>query len=111
MSSFDRRMPEEIDRVVTDALADVLWAPSEDAIRNLLNEGVPKARILLVGNIMIDCLEMSRAKIQGRESTATYGQTERGYGVVTIHRPSNVDHPAILRELSGILEHVSARLP
>ena len=111
LRSFDRRMPEEINRVVTDALADVLWAPSQDAVDNLLAEGVARARILLVGNIMIDCLEAARASIERRCTYREYGQTERSYGVVTIHRPSNVDDPAVLRELCGILERVSARLP
>jgi UDP-N-acetylglucosamine 2-epimerase (non-hydrolysing) len=104
-------MPEEINRIVTDALADALWAPSPDAVDNLLAEGVARARILLVGNIMIDCLEMVRAGIERRCTYREYGQTERSYGVVTIHRPSNVDHPAVLRELCGMLERVSARVP
>ena len=64
LRSFDRTMPEEINRVVTDALADILWTPSEDADENLLREGVPKEKIQFVGNIMIDSLEMMRARIE-----------------------------------------------
>jgi UDP-N-acetylglucosamine 2-epimerase (non-hydrolysing) len=111
LRSYDRRMPEEINRVVTDALADVLWAPSPDAVDNLLAEGIARARILLVGNIMIDCLEMARGSIERRGTCREYGQTRGSYGVVTVHRPSNVDHPGVLRELCGILERVSARVP
>jgi len=64
LRSFDRSMPEEINRVVTDALADILWTPSSDADENLIREGIPKERITRVGNIMIDSLEMLRNKIE-----------------------------------------------
>ena len=111
LRSFDRRMPEEINRLVTDVLADFLWAPSRDAVDNLLAEGIPPARILLVGNIMIDCLEMLRERIERQRTYAEYGQRARGYGVVTLHRPSNVDTPVILRELCGVLERVSTTIP
>jgi UDP-N-acetylglucosamine 2-epimerase (non-hydrolysing) len=111
LRSFDRRMPEEINRLVTDVLADVLWAPSQDGVDNLLAEGIPPARVLLVGNIMIDCLEMVRDRIEEQRKYADYGQTTGSYGVVTIHRPSNVDDPAVLRELCAILERVSASIP
>ncbi len=111
LRSFDRRMPEEINRLVTDVLADVLWTPSQDAVDNLLAEGIPAARIELVGNIMIDCLEMCRDRIERQDAYSDFGQTHRSYGVVTIHRPSNVDEPAVLRELCAILERVSASIP
>ena len=111
LRSFDRRMPEEINRLVTDVLADVLWAPSQDGVDNLLAEGIPSARICLVGNIMIDCLEMVRDRIERQRTYSEYGQTTGSYGVVTIHRPSNVDDPAVLKELCGILERVSATMP
>ena len=64
LRSLDRRMPEEINRLVTDVLADILWTPSQDAVDNLLAEGIPAERIELVGNIMIDCLEMCRDRIE-----------------------------------------------
>jgi len=111
LRSFDRRMPEEINRLVTDVLSDVLWAPSQDAVDNLLAEGIPPERILLVGNIMIDCLEMLRDRIELQRAYAEYGQTPGSYAVVTIHRPSNVDDPAVLRELCGVLEGVSESIP
>jgi len=111
LRSFDRRMPEEINRLVTDVLADFLWAPSRDAVDNLLAEGISPARIVLVGNIMIDSLEMLRDSIQRRRVYTEYGQAAGCYGVVTIHRPSNVDEPAVLRELCAVLERVSRSIP
>jgi UDP-N-acetylglucosamine 2-epimerase (non-hydrolysing) len=111
LRSRDRRMPEEINRLVTDVLADVLWPPSEDGVENLLNEGIPRERILLVGNIMIDTLEMCRDRIERQDAFSAFGQSRGSYAVATIHRPSNVDDPAVLRELCGILERVSAAVP
>ncbi len=70
LRSFDRRMPEEINRLVTDALADFLWTPSRDADANLVAEGIPPERITFVGNIMIDCLEMCRGASSGSGSTS-----------------------------------------
>jgi len=111
LRSFDRRMPEEINRLVTDALADILWAPSQDAVDNLLAEGIPPERVHLVGNIMIDCLEMVRDRIERQRAYCEYGQAPGSYGVVTLHRPSNVDPPATLKALCGILERVSGSIP
>jgi len=111
LRSRDRRMPEEINRLVTDVLADILWAPSQDAVDNLLAEGIPPARIQLVGNIMIDSLEMCRERIERHDTFGQFGQTRRSYAVVTMHRPSNVDDPELLRDLCGILERVSAWIP
>ena len=104
-------MPEEINRLVTDVLADVLWPPSEDGVENLLNEGIPRERILLVGNIMIDTLEVCRDRIERQDAFSAFGQSRGSYAVATIHRPSNVDDPVVLRELCGILERVSASVP
>ena len=111
LRSFDRRMPEEINRLVTDVLADLLWAPSQDAVDNLIAEGIPPARVHLVGNIMIDCLEMCRDRIQLQHAFRDFGQTSGSYAVVTIHRPSNVDEPVVLRHLCEILERVSESIP
>ena len=71
LRSFDRTMPEEINRLVTDVLADMLWTPSRDADENLLREGISPERIHLVGNIMIDSLEMLRERIEVRRRTQT----------------------------------------
>jgi UDP-N-acetylglucosamine 2-epimerase (non-hydrolysing) len=110
LRSFDRGMPEEINRVVTDALADLLWTPSPDADENLLREGVPAARIERVGNILIDSLEMLRARIEREDAAARYGMKSGGFGLVTLHRPSNVDDPPTLAELCAVLTQISQRL-
>jgi UDP-N-acetylglucosamine 2-epimerase (non-hydrolysing) len=111
LRSFDRSMPEEINRIVTDAIADLLWTPSMDASINLLKEGVPNERIDRVGNIMIDSLEMMRPRIEAQKTAAAYGLQKRKFGVVTLHRPSNVDSPDTLARLCGILGRLAARLP
>src|SRR5512137_886055 len=111
LRSGDRRMPEEINRLVTDAIADVLWTPSPDADANLLREGVDPARIDFVGNIMIDSYEMLRPAIEASDARERLGLAPQGYAVVTLHRPSNVDDRAALGGLVTELERVSERLP
>jgi UDP-N-acetylglucosamine 2-epimerase (non-hydrolysing) len=111
LRSFDRSMPEEINRLVTDVLADMLWVPSRDAIDNLVREGVSEAKIQFVGNIMIDSLEMLRAKIETQNTHLALGLEAGGYGVVTLHRPSNVDDPNVLKTLCSSLEEVSEKVP
>ena len=99
LRSGDRTMPEEINRLVTDAIVDLLWTPSPDADEHLRREGVPEARIERVGNIMLDSFELLRDKIGADGTAATLGLQGRRYGVVTLHRPSNVDDPATLRAI------------
>jgi UDP-N-acetylglucosamine 2-epimerase (non-hydrolysing) len=111
LRSRDRTMPEEINRIATDAVADVLWTPSADADANLIAEGVPAARISRVGNIMLDSFEMKRAAIQAADEPASLGFNGRGYCVVTLHRPANVDDPARLAALADCLAQLQARLP
>jgi UDP-N-acetylglucosamine 2-epimerase (non-hydrolysing) len=91
LRSGDRSMPEEINRLVTDAIADYLWTPSPDADENLRNEGVAARRIECVGNIMIDSYELMRDRIEAAETAANLGLIGERYGVVTLHRPANVD--------------------
>jgi UDP-N-acetylglucosamine 2-epimerase (non-hydrolysing) len=107
LRSFDRSMPEEINRLVTDTLADVLWTPSPDADENLIREGISREKIVRVGNIMIDSLEMLRGKIGKEEAHKEFGFGRRGYGLVTLHRPSNVDNENILRKLCECLRDIS----
>lgn len=111
LRSFDRSMPEEINRLVTDSLADLLWTPSPDADRNLQLEGVPQDRIVRVGNIMIDAFELMRSKIVLAGTAERLGLAKGGYGVVTIHRPANVDAATTLAEIVNRLIEVSARIP
>ena len=99
LRSGDLQMPEEINRIVTDRLANVLWTPSEDGDENLLSEGVTKDRIDLVGNIMIDSFELMRERIEKEAMPETLGIEKRSYGVVTMHRPSNVDSEEILSSI------------
>jgi UDP-N-acetylglucosamine 2-epimerase (non-hydrolysing) len=101
LRSFDRSMPEEINRLVTDALADLLWTPSPDGDENLLREGIDPQKIVRVGNIMIDSLEMMRSQIQKVSVFQNYGFQKQGYGVVTLHRPANVDAPEKAWEADG----------
>ena len=111
LRSRDRSMPEEINRVITDALADLLWTPSPDADANLLAEGIPAERIERVGNIMIDSYELRRAAIEATRSHERMGLARKAYGVVTLHRPANVDNERMLRLLVSELVGVSAELP
>lgn len=110
LRSGDRGMPEEINRVVTDALADLLWTPSRDADDNLRREGRPDEAIEFVGNIMIDCLEMLRPQLAAMPGAGRFG-VAAPYGVVTLHRPSNVDRKEPLAALVDGLLKASATLP
>ncbi|OPY76427.1 MAG: UDP-2,3-diacetamido-2,3-dideoxy-D-glucuronate 2-epimerase [Syntrophorhabdus sp. PtaU1.Bin050] len=111
LRSFDRSMPEEINRLVTDSLADMLWAPSADAVENLSKEGVSPDKIQLVGNIMIDSLEMLRKTIESQMAYASLGLQPGNYGVVTLHRPSNVDNPEVLEKCCTILWEIADDIP
>lgn len=110
LRSFDRTMPEEINRIVTDRLADVLYTPSEDGDRHLLAEGVPKEKIVCVGNVMIDTLARLRPAALARWAALAPTLPPR-YGLVTLHRPSNVDDPVVLRSLMAALEQIGQALP
>jgi len=110
LRSRDRKMPEEINRLVTDAIADLLWTPSPDADANLLAEGVPAAKIERIGNIMIDSFEMLRERIEGAQIRNQLGLGAQPYAVVTLHRPSNVDEPEKLSEIVAALVQVAAEL-
>ncbi len=94
--------------MVTDALADILWTPSPDGDENLIREGVAAEKIQRVGNIMIDSLEMLRETIQNQAAYEEMGLKAGEYGLLTLHRPSNVDDPKILellREMLSALQH------
>jgi UDP-N-acetylglucosamine 2-epimerase (non-hydrolysing) len=111
LRSFDMSMPEEVNRIVTDRLADLLLTPSPDADANLLKEGVNPARIHLVGNVMIDTLLTSKARAEQLSTLKDLGLTPGGYAVCTLHRASNVDDPKVLGGLLSSLAHVSSRVP
>ena len=110
LRSRDRTMPEEINRIATDAVSDVLWTPSPDADANLIAEGVAAARITRVGNIMLDSFEYARPAIAAAAVPEALGLAGRRYGVVTLHRPANVDSAAPLRRLAASLIEAQRRL-
>jgi len=110
LRSRDRRMPEEINRLVTDAIADLLWTPSPDADENLRAEGVPAAKIDRIGNIMIDSFEMLREPIERADIRERLHLSGQPFAVVTLHRPSNVDDRQRLEQLVGPLIEVSRRM-
>ena len=111
LRSGDRRMPEEINRLVTDAIADVLWTPSADADENLLAEGVAADKIDRIGNIMIDSFEMLRGSIESCSARVDLGLEAGKYAVVTLHRPSNVDSADSLKPIVDALRGVARQLP
>jgi UDP-N-acetylglucosamine 2-epimerase (non-hydrolysing) len=115
LRSFDRTMPEEVNRVVTDALADLLLTPSSDANKNLTHEGIPPAKIRLVGNIMIDTLVESFEKAKRSQLPRRFGLRPKRFVYVTLHRPSNVDDQtnltALLRELTDLSNHLRVVFP
>jgi UDP-N-acetylglucosamine 2-epimerase (non-hydrolysing) len=111
LRSGDRDMPEEINRLATDVICDVLWTPSPDADENLRREGIPGSRISRVGNIMLDSLEMRRSEIEAARSADLLGLVESQYGIVTLHRPSNVDDAPNLTALVEALIDVQRRMP
>jgi UDP-N-acetylglucosamine 2-epimerase (non-hydrolysing) len=110
LRSFDRTMPEEINRVVADHLSAVCFLHSEEAIENLRAEGVPDERMSFVGNTMIDTLVALEERFRARDAARSIGAEPGGYLLVTLHRPALVDGP-LLREAMEALETVAAELP
>jgi UDP-N-acetylglucosamine 2-epimerase (non-hydrolysing) len=115
LRSFDRTMPEEINRLLTDQVADLLFTPSSDGDENLLHEGIAPAKIHLVGNVMIDTLIRLLPVAERRYVLERLYVKPRAYGLVTLHRPANVDDPsvlgAIVEALHAVSNHVSLLFP
>jgi UDP-N-acetylglucosamine 2-epimerase (non-hydrolysing) len=107
LRSCDRRMPEEINRLLTDQIADLLFTPSRDADENLLREGVDRAKIKFVGNVMIDSLVRMLPQARARPVLPKLGLKPGEYILVTLHRPSNVDRTPALTEIIAALEELS----
>lgn len=107
LRSFDRTMPEEINRIVTDSIVDYLWTPSPDADENLMREGIAPEKISMVGNIMVDSLVMMTPAIRTETAREDLGLVDKTYGVVTLHRPSNVDNPDVLARLCQALARIA----
>lgn len=110
LRSRDRSMPEEINRVVTDSISDLLFASEASGVENLKEEGVPEDHVFFVGNVMIDTLLSQRDRAETSDVLQRLGLDERGYAVLTLHRPSNVDYRETLEGLLGALERISERL-
>lgn len=111
LRSGDRSMPEEINRLVTDRLADLLLTPSRDADENVRREGVDASRIVFVGNVMVDTLVHSLPRARQKLMPEQLGLRKGEYALVTIHRPSNVDSPSRLAAVAGALGRVAAEMP
>ena len=111
LRSFDRTMPEEINRIVTDSVSDLLFTTCADAGENLRNEGVPEERIFFVGNVMIDTLEAFREEITKSDILEQMKLKRRSYCLLTLHRPSNVDSRETFESILSAVEEIQRNLP
>lgn len=111
LRSRDWTMPEEINRIVTDSISDVLWTPSPDGDENLAAEGVDPSRVTRVGNVMMDSYELMRLRIEAETPRTAFDLDAKGYGIVTLHRPSNVDRKETLGPLVDALTSAAKKVP
>lgn len=116
LRSYDREMPEEINRILTDQISDLLFTTERVALENLIKEGVPDSRVFFAGNVMIDSLLAHCRKADPFEQTLhKYGHSislpASGYALLTLHRPSNVDDPEVLERLIRVVGDISQKLP
>ena len=111
LRSFDRTMPEEINRIVVDSISDLLLVSEPSGVENLRREGVADEKVKFVGNVMIDTLLQHRERSKSSTVLRDLELTPKGYVTVTLHRPSNVDGPASLRRLLGVFDVVSQQMP
>lgn len=111
LRSYDRTMPEEINRVLTDAISELLLASEPSGVENLRREGIDEAKVRLVGNLMIDSLRRHLPQAQAANLPAKLGLEPRTYGVITLHRPANVDDAAALEDILEALAGISSELP
>lgn len=122
LRSYDRKMPEEINRLLTDAISDYLFTPSPDADENLIKEGIPKEKIYLVGDVMVDSLLYNKVKARNSDILAKLGLMESSYptphishltdyALLTLHRPSNVDDKQSLARIMKALKEISTKIP
>ena len=111
LRSFDRTMPEEVNRIVTDSLTEGLLTPSADADENLKREGIADSKIRLVGNVMIDTLVANLEKARANDLLVRLGLRSGGFVYATLHRPSNVDHQAALKTIMNELKRLATQIP
>jgi UDP-N-acetylglucosamine 2-epimerase (non-hydrolysing) len=111
LRSFDRTMPEEINRLLTDVIADYLFVTEPSGVKNLRREGIDDGKIFLVGNVMVDSLIYYREKAKASQSMRLYGLQPKRFTLVTLHRPSNVDTAEGLDKILTVFESIAARSP
>lgn len=111
LRSFNWKMPEELNRMIADHYADWLFVGEPSGMENLRHEGIPDERVHLVGNIMIDTLRQAEPRAAKSNILREHGLTARAYGLLTMHRPENVDHPSVLKALGQTLNTIAIHLP
>jgi len=111
LRSFDRTMPEELNRIVTDHLCDYLFTTEPSARKNLLKEGIPEEKIFFVGNVMVDTLLTHLERARAYRFREKLGLKSRPYGLLTLHRPSNVDNDHTLAEVLGTVSKIGQEIP
>jgi UDP-N-acetylglucosamine 2-epimerase (non-hydrolysing) len=111
LRSFDRTMPEEFNRVLTDHIADLLFTTEPSANENLRREGIPEEKVHFVGNVMIDTLLRHKERALTLDVLGKYGLEPQGFALLTLHRPSNVDVPEVLAGILDALAEIRVRLP
>jgi UDP-N-acetylglucosamine 2-epimerase (non-hydrolysing) len=111
LRSYDRQMPEEINRVLTDAISDYLFVTEPSGMINLQKEGIADEKVFLVGNVMIDSLNCHLAQAEKSPILGELGLQEQGYAILTLHRPSNVDDPHVLENLLEVMDLIGNHLP
>lgn len=111
LRSFDRTMPEEINRVMTDSISDLLFCTEQSGVDHLLREGIAEEKIHLVGNVMIDTLLQNRERALASSILKQLGLEKKGYALLTLHRPSNVDDPGSFAQILDALDAIQKRLP
>lgn len=111
LRSFDRKMPEEINRLGTDAICDLLFCTEQQGYDQLLKEGQPEERVHLVGNLMIDSVLYEADRLDAQKTLSEFGVSPKNFFYSTIHRPANTDDPAILTKLINILDKIAAKTP
>ncbi len=111
LRSYDRKMPEEINRLLTDAISDYLFTPSPDGDENLKREGVPEEKIFMVGDVMVDSLLFNKKKAAHRKILLQLGLKKGNYAILTLHRPDNVDYESSLSKITLALMDISQRIP
>jgi len=111
LRSFDREMPEEINRTLTDAISDYLFITEESAYKNLIKEGIPEKKIFFVGNVTIDTLKKFKIKSEKLKTSKKLGLNKHQYALLTMHRPSNVDDKDSFKRILNALREISKHIP